>query len=205
VRTALACLVLASTGVLDQRTRLPPFSPAHDVPAPPGEVVRLFELHKDRNPQNVLVVYTYADSRCQLIGDHGEEDPLVDMYWRMNARSPDECYKPTHPRIKSETLESLRVTSISEDRHNLRLEIVPLDELEHDLPTREAEISLERAPEGCRAEVRLPLGAGEWIRIREINARGQYRMGVPVRGVEDLELVGLDRHNRSIRRVYHSR
>jgi hypothetical protein len=201
-----AWLILASAAVsVDERTRVPPCSPDEPVPPSPGSVVRLFELHKDHNPQNVLVVYTYADPRCRLIGSSAEKQRLVDMYWRMNARSSRECYKPTHPRIKSETLETLRVTSLSADRRSLRLDITPLDRLEHDLPTREAEIALEPGNGSCKAEVRLPLESGAVMRIREINARGEPPMGVPVRRIEGLELVGLDDEDRAIRRVYRSK
>src|SRR5262245_43367317 len=112
----LAWLFLASGALTDERLRLPPCSREMVPPPSPGRVVRLFELHKDYHPQNVLVIYTYADSRCRVVGSARNKSRLVDMYWRMSAGSSDECYKPTHPRIKSETLESLDVRSVSADR-----------------------------------------------------------------------------------------
>jgi hypothetical protein len=198
-------LALSLGNVADERTELPPCRPDRTVPRPPGEVVRLFEIHKDRNPQNVLVIHTYADSRCRLIGSLEHENLLVDMYWRMDARSPNACYKPTNPRIKSETLEMLAVKSISPDRTRFRIDITPLDRLDHDLPTRVAEVELRRASSGCRAETRLPLDPRHALRLFEINAQGQYVMGIPRIGVRTLELVGTDQDDRPVRRLYRSR
>ena len=203
----LAAVLLFSVGAavpLDERRRIPVCAAAQAVPPAPGGVVRLFELHKDRNPQNVLVIHTYADARCRLIGSPGGKQGLVDMYWRMNAGSPAECYKPTHPTIKSETWKTLEVTSLSTDRRQLRIEVTPLDQLEHDLPTREVEIALVSGDTGCSAEVRLPLGSRATMRLREIHAEASARV-IPVRRIEALELVGLDEHDRSIRRRYRSK
>jgi hypothetical protein len=201
-------LALLSVGgaVVDERTQLPACSPERTPPRPPGAVLRLFELHKDRNPQNVLVIHTYADASCRLIGSVERKERLVDMYWRMDADAPGACYKPTDPRIKSETLRSLDVKSLSSDRRRFRLEITQLDQLDHDLPTRELEITLERTDSGCRAEARLPLDAsgGAVLRLRKINARGEYALGVPLRTVEELELVGVDADGKPLRRRYHS-
>jgi hypothetical protein len=203
----LVLLSVALASVADERTELPPCRPDRTVPQPPGTVVRLFEIHKDRNPQNVLVVHTYADASCRLIGSLEHEKLLVDMYWRMDARSPNACYKPTHPRIKAETLEMLAVKSISPDRTRFTIDITPLDRLEHDLPTRVAEVELHRVGSGCQAETRLPLDPrdGGALHLFEINAQGQYVLGVPRMGVRTLELVGTDEDDRPVRRVYRSR
>jgi len=204
----IAVLALFLRSVMgDERTQLPPCSADRTAPRPPGAVVRLFELHKDHNPQNVLVVHTYADSRCRAIGDLAHKELLVDMYWQMDAGSPGACYKPTDPRIKAETLKTLDVTSLSADRTKFTIDITPLDRLEHDLPTREAEINLRRSASGCEAEARLPLDAraGSVLRLFEINAKGEYVLGVPRIGVQSLELVGRDEHGQSVRRVYRSR
>jgi hypothetical protein len=202
----LALVLLFSVGAvpLDERRLIPVCAAEHTVPPAPGSVVRLFELHKDRNPQNVLVIHTYADARCRLIGSPGGDQRLVDMYWRMNAGSPAECYKPTHPTIKSETWKTLEVTSLSADRRELRIEITPLDQLEHDLPTREVEIALVPSDSGCSAEVRLPLGSRATMRLREIHAEASAQL-IPVRRIEALELVGLDERDRSIRRRYRAK
>jgi hypothetical protein len=198
----LGALLAAAARPADERTRLRPCSGEAAVPAPPGEVVRLFELHKDRNPQNVLVIHTYTDADCHALGSADDKGRLVDMYWRMNAGSPDECYKPTHPRIKEETLRSLELRSLSADHTRFSLEITPLDEVEHDIPDREARIRLHRTRGGCRAEVRVRLGSGEMLRLEEIRAKGEYSLGIPRRGVEEIELVGLDARNRRIHRIY---
>lgn len=203
----IGLLTLGGAAPTDERSQVPPCSSDRTVPPSPGEVVRLLELHKDLNPENVLVVYTYADSRCRLIGSVEESERLVDMYWRMNARSPEECYKPTHPMIKSETLQSLAVRSLSADRKSFRIEITQLDQVENDLPTREVEILLERAGSVCKAEVRLPLESrdGAVMRLQQINAKGEYELGIPRRALKELELVGIDGQNRRIRRIYRSR
>lgn len=200
-----ASLVLAST---DERRTLPPCSPAHSAPTPPGEVVRLFELHKDRHPENILVVHTYADAACRLIGSMKEKGRLVDMYWRMNAGTAAECYKPTHPMIKFTTLKTLKVTALSPDKAKLKIDITLLDRLRHDLPTREAEVALASAGGSCTAEVVLPLGRAERaarLRIQEISAKGKYRMGVPHKALDRLALKGVDAAGKPLRVVFYGK
>jgi hypothetical protein len=206
---ALAVLLAAPAGAarVDERTQLPPCSDDKAVPRPPGEVVRLFELHKDRNPENVLVIHTYADSRCRLIGSMRDKERLIDMYWRMNDGSAKACYKPTHPKIKSETLKSLKVTSLSPDKKTFTIDITQLDQLQHDLPSSEVVVALAPAGSGCRAEARLPLASsgGKVLRIQEIEAKGKYEMGVPRRGVKEIELKGVDSAKKHVRVVYRSK
>lgn len=199
------CLLLAApcAAAPDERAQLKPCSEDKKVPAPPGEVVRLFELHKDKNPDNVLVIHTYADDSCRLVGGMQNKGELVDMYWRMNDGKPGECYKPTHPRIKSETLKTLDVKSLSSDKKKLVIDITQLDQLEHDLPSRDAEITVAKKDAGCRAEARLPLSEnGEALRLRELNAKGKYRMGIPRREIESLELKGVDSAGKPVKRLY---
>lgn len=189
----------------DERAALRPCSKAQAAPAPPGEVVRLFELRKDRNPENVLVIHTYADSRCRLIGSMKDKGRLIDMYWRMRAGSPDECYKPTHPAIKSVTLKTLEVKSLSPDRTKLSIDIPLLDRVRHDLPSREAEVALAPAGFGCAASVDLPLGPdmnAAVLRIQAIAAKGRYWRGIPRKAVEELELKGVDASGRPVRAVF---
>ncbi len=204
------CVWLATPGraVSDERKALPPCSKDAPAPASPGEVVRLFELHKDRNPENVLVVHTYAGAGCKLIGSMSDKGRLVDMYWRMNAGTPKECYKPTHSMIKSETLKTLDVTSLSADKTKIKIDIKQLDQLKHDLPSREAEVALSDGADGCEAEVLIPLGKAEGgavLRIKEIDAKGKYRLGVPRREIEELELKGVDAADKPVRAVFHDK
>lgn len=197
MRNALIGLLLlplaASAAPRDERREVPPCSKEYEVPKAPGEVVRLLELHKDKNPRNVLIVHTYADSSCRLVGDAKDKASLVDMYWRMNSGTDEECYKPTHPRIKSETWKTLDVKGVAPGRAGLKIDITQLEKLENDLPSRVAEVGLEKAGDGCEADVSLPMGAKEGggiLRIERIDAEGKYVMGVPKRDVESLELKG---------------
>ncbi|UPT74675.1 MAG: hypothetical protein M0D55_02815 [Elusimicrobiota bacterium] len=201
----LLSALAASAAPRDERAALKPCSADYKIPEAPGEVVRLFELHKDKNPQNVLIVHTYADSSCKLVGDVKDKGSLVDMYWRMNSGTDKECYKPTHPRIKSETWKSLEVKGMTPDNAGLKIDLTQLDMLEHDLPTREAEVGLTKDADGCDATVVLPMGekgGGGVLRIEEMSAKGKYRMGVPRREIESLELKGVDAANRPKSVVY---
>ena len=203
----VAWLVLGGGALADERLQLPPCSRDIVVPPSPGRVIRLFELHKDYHPQNVLVVYTYADSRCRVVGSAQDKRKLVDMYWRMSAGSSDECYKPTDPRIKSETLDTLVVKSVSVNRERFRIDLTQLDQVRHDLPSREVEVVLRRSRSGCEADVRLLLGPsnGAVLHLREVDAKGEYSLGVPRRGIAELALVGVDEENRPICRVYRAK
>src|SRR5581483_9713160 len=206
---ALAVLLAAPAGAapVDERTRLRPCSDDKAVPRPPGEVVRLFELHKDRHPENVLVIHTYADSGCRLIGSMRDKGRLIDMYWRMHDGSPKECYKPTHPKIKSETLKALEVKSMSPDKRKFTIDITQLDQLKHDSASSEAVVALAPAGAGCLAEARLPFGSGggKVLRIQEIDAKGKYELGVPRRGVKEIKLKGVDSAKKPVRLVYRSK
>lgn len=204
----LAWLVLSSGALVDERLQIPPCSRGV-VPAPsPGRVIRLFELHKDYHPQNVLVVYTYVDARCRVLGSTRNKKQLVDMYWRMSSGSKDECYKPTDPRIKAETLDAFDVKSVSPDRSRFMIDFTQLDQVEHDLPSREIEVVLSRSRSVCGADVRLTLGSsskGAVLHLREVDARGEYSLGVPRRAIAELALVGVDEEDRPLRRVFRAR
>ncbi len=186
----------------DERAQLKPCSEEKKVPKAPGEVVRLFELHKDKNPDNVLVIHTYADDSCKLVGSMDKKSQLVDMYWRMNDGKPDECYKPTHSKIKSETLKTLDVKSLSADKKKLVIDITQLDQLQHDLPSRNAEITVSKKGDGCGAEAKLPLAGGSAMSLQELNAKGKYRMGIPKREIKSLELKGVDTAGKPVQRLY---
>jgi hypothetical protein len=198
IRALIALVVLHSPlglATADERALLRPCSRDKAPPPPPGEVVRLFELRKDRNPENVLVIHTYADSACHLIGSMNDKGRLVDMYWRMRAGSVDECYKPTDRRIKSETLKTLKVKSLSADETKLTIDFTLLDLARHDLPSREAEVVLAPSGSGCKAVVNLTLGpkdGGALLSVQEIKAKGKYRLGVPLKAIKSLELEGVD-------------
>lgn len=205
IRTLIALSVLhfpLSLAAADERAVLRPCSRVKAAPPPPGEVVRLFELRKDRNPENILEIHTYADSACHLIGSMKDKGRLIDMYWRMRAGSPDECYKPTHRRIKSETLKTLVVKSLSADETTLKIDITKLDQVRHDLPSREADVVLAPSGSGCKAAVNLTLGpkdGGALLSIQEIKAKGKYRLGVPLKAIKALELKGVDAAGKPVR------
>jgi hypothetical protein len=208
VRHALLALLMLTSPLAraaDARTTMRPCSKSQEAPPVPGQVVPLFELHKDRNPANVLVVHTYADSQCRMIGSMKDKGRLVDMYWRMNAGTKDECYKPTHPMIKSETLKTLDVKSLAADKRTLKIDITQLDRVRNDLPSREAEVALAPSGSRCEAAVKLPLGPKEnnaELRIQQIRAVGKYRLGIPRRAVSELELRGVDAANKPVSAVF---
>ena len=192
----------------DERAALPPCSKDSPAPIPPGALVRLFDLRKDHNPQNVLVIHTYADAQCRFIGSMDEKKRLVDMYWRMNDGTPQECYKPTHPEIKSETLKTLLVKSLSEDRTKLRLEITQLKQLNNDLPSREAEVDLAHDGTACTAKMYLQLGPKEnnkRLQILGIGAKGKYILDIPTKGIKQLELSGYDDQTNSVHAVFRAK
>jgi hypothetical protein len=199
----LLMLAVPCAAAPDERAQLKPCSEEKKVPKAPGEVVRLFELHKDKNPDNVLVIHTYADDSCKLVGSMENKGKLVDMYWRMNDGKSDECYKPTHSKIKSETLKTLDVKSLSADKKKLVIDITQLDQLEHDLPSRNAEITVSKKGDGCGAEAKLPMSRnGDVLSLQEINAKGKYRMGIPRREIESLELKGVDSSGKPAKRLF---
>lgn len=190
---------------VDERNNLPPCAENGSPPAAPGRVVRLFELRKDRNPENVLVMFTYADSSCRFIGDIHKKDQLIDMYWRINADSPEQCYKPTHPKIKSETLKTLKATALSPDKTKIKIDMTQLDQLQHDLRSREVEVELSPASSGCQAKTSLqlgPSGKNKIIYISELIAKGKYVMNIPKRSIKQLEVKGSDGKKNSIRAVF---
>ena len=201
--TALPLLVIALAA--SARAATPKCSGAGEMPAAHGHAVRLFEVRKDKNPQNVLVLETYADDSCRLVGGAKDKSELIGMHWRMAAGTAQECVKPTHPRIQSETLKTLKVTSLSSDRRTLKIDITQLDKLKHDLPSREAEVTLSGTGGRCAATVAMPLGKAEGggtLKLTGLDAKGKYRMGVPRKEVKELALVGTDSSGKARRVVY---
>lgn len=203
----LALLILfvipGSSEPADERAALRPCADTKPVPSPPGAVVRLFELRKDRNPENVLVVHTYVDPACRFVADVKDKARLLDMYWRMDAGSPSECYKPTHSKIKSETRKAVTVKALSPDKTRAEVDISrQLDRFEHDLLPREAEVVLVRSPSGCSAEARLKLATGAVLRVREVGGKGKQAFGMRFLGVAEVEFKGEDAAGKPVRRVY---
>jgi hypothetical protein len=172
------------------------FTPA--IPMGPAfQEVRLFVVEKSKNPQNILVVYTQADSQCRVEPvASGSKSYLFDFYWLMGGTR----YKPTHPLIKLYARRRFVAQKRFENHKGFKVRLADLKELDHDLPSDMVTVTLYRnSKDGCNARVLIPLGPsaeGRTLEIQSIYSKARTLLGIPI-GVRYVELKGRDADNQT--------
>jgi hypothetical protein len=113
---------------------------------------RLFIYEKNENPQNILVVYSKLNERCQIQPLEGGN--LFDFYWRMDRKD----YKPTASLIKSGIRERLQVTSVTPSSFDLLL--TDLTQVQTDLPEGRLSIEVSKNADGSCEGVKAFMAMG---------------------------------------------
>ncbi len=180
-----------TAGILILLFLFPPALPAVSA----FQEVRLFTVEKSKNPQNILVVYTQADSQCRIEPVvSGGKPYLFDFYWLMDGTR----YKPTHPLIKKYARRRFVAQKRFQNHDGFRVRLADLKELDHDLPSEMVTVTLHRSSQdGCDARVLLPLGpsaGGRTLEIQSIYSKARTFLGIPI-GVHYIELRGRDADN----------
>ncbi len=124
----------------------------------PGEV-GIFKITKNKNPENIATLNTYADRDCHFTGDIKEFSTLFDFYWIMNSKTQSECYKPMNAFIKQQVRSRYTPIKLSPEKDKLTFSL-DLEGLDHDFVGNPMfELTLARGPGGkCEATTTLQLG-----------------------------------------------
>lgn len=154
--------------------------------------VRLFEVEKSMNPENILVVYARVDASCHIqpISDAGSMH-LYDLYWLMNGTD----FKPTHRLIKKAVRKRFVAQALDAGGLHFTVRLADLKELHHDLPSDRIRVAIEReSSDQCRSRVLLQLGPSHENRtmaIEAIYSEARTFFGIPI-GIHYIELRGTD-------------
>lgn len=101
----------------------------------------LFRFEKNVRPENVMIVYTKLDSKCQLA-----KDPMLGFYWLMKGAT----YKPVHPVIEQNIRKRLSI--LSHDAHSLKLSLNDVKELGSELKTVTLNVGTRSSKGICELE-----------------------------------------------------
>lgn len=157
--------------------------------------LRLFEVEKSFNPQNILVVYARVQATCEVqpIPDAGSLH-LFDLHWLMNGTT----FKPTHRLIKKAARKRFVAQSLEKNGLSFTVRLTDLKELHHDLPSDNIHVKIVREPPGnCRSRVLLKLGprhANRTMAIETIYSEAKTFFSIPI-GIHFIELRGTDIHS----------
>lgn len=90
----------------------------------------LFIFEKNRNPQNLMVVYTKLDGKCRVLTKHDAEGtaPIFDFYWLMDGKK----FKPVAFAIKSGIRSRLKILP-AQDKNSISILMNNLKEVDTDL------------------------------------------------------------------------
>lgn len=136
-------------------------------------VQQLFIFEKNRNPQNMMVVYTRLDDRCRVITQAAnDKNPTFDFYWLMNRQT----YKPVAFLIKKEIRNRLKLLS-SSDSFSFSILMNDLKEVQTDINNFTLSVHSEALKnKGCTANSFLTLGPSDQnmtIRLQSIYAESK--------------------------------
>ncbi len=121
--------------------------------------VLLFE--KDRNPENILVIYTKLNPDCSIVKTlaprPAAQKPALDVYWLMAGQT----FKPVNGIIKSKIFEGFQIQD-SNNSNSFDVLLNNLEEVKTDLPSKRMTIQSGRVGPGkCDAHALFRLGASD--------------------------------------------
>lgn len=175
--------------------------------SPIGPHVPILTLEKSENPQNLLVLFTRVDDKCQLAKVEGR--PVLSQYWLMNRIA----FKPVHPMIQQGIGRRVQLIYKTENASSLpsyQIRLNDLKEMNHDLgPSPTVLVKASSVGGLCAVETRLKLGPSNQNRVLEIAsiyAKSKKTFSPPFRKIESLTLKGTDAETgESITRTYFAR
>lgn len=162
--------------------------------------LHLFDIRKSYNAQNVLVVYSQTTNDCKFPSVNQPKE-LVDLYWRMNEGTKKVCKKESA--VKERIVSKIKIHKVNEERNQMIISLDDLDKVKHDLPDRDATITLSKEKDTCRAQVSFSLSSAD--KNKKLNLKCVYGEPVmifgfpaPIEEVEALTLFGVDGNNKPI-------
>lgn len=124
---------------------------------PSNARTQLFILEKNRNPENIMVIYTQLDSECRVQKKRGGSDAIVfDFHWLMNRKD----FKKVNPIIKQEIRKRLELLP-SSDTHSFSVLMNDLKELDTDIKDFKLVVNAYKEKGKCVADSILKLGESD--------------------------------------------
>ncbi|MBC7464666.1 MAG: hypothetical protein H7256_01620 [Bdellovibrio sp.] len=124
---------------------------------PAFERTPLFILEKNRNPENIMVIYTQLDSECRVQKKRGGSEKVVfDFYWLMKRKD----FKQVNPIIKKEIRSRLELLP-SNDTHSFSVMMNDLKELDTDIKDFKLIVTANKKKGNCVTESILKLGESD--------------------------------------------
>lgn len=126
---------------------------------------RLFTIEKSLNSENILVINTFTNDKCQFVS--GPNGP-VDFYWLMDKKSK----KEVHPMIRSNVQERVQFLKFQPNNDSFLIRLNDLSEIKHDLQSSNVEIKAEIIGGDCVVKSIITLGAS--AKYRKMNLEKTY-------------------------------
>jgi hypothetical protein len=119
---------------------------------------QILSIEKSRHPQNILVVYTKVDEKCQFIVDSSNR-PVFDFYWLLNRTS----YKPLNSTLKSEIEKriELRADSAAGSSKSFYVSLNDLETINHDIPDPRLKVTSVLQDNKCSTQSLMQLGPSD--------------------------------------------
>lgn len=154
----------------------------------------LFTYEKNRNPQNIMNIYTELDSECRV-----SKEPTFEYYWLMNHSRQ----KPVHSLIRRRIQKQINVVA-SKNPHEFSVILDKPKELQTDVEQFKLEVVAKKNKDGlCVVENSLTLGPSDNnrnIRLKSIYAESK---GLIIPDLVSITLIGEDSVTKEpIRRTY---
>ena len=133
-----------------------------------GPHLKVFELEKNENPQNILQIYTRVDDQCRFLPDRtGKNKPVFDFYWLMGRGT----YKRTHSMIRRSIYRHVLMEPDAKERsYSLKLRAGDFERFDTDLNNPRLQIVLRQEPSKCEAVALLQLGPSDTNKVMRIKA-----------------------------------
>lgn len=160
--------------------------------------VHLFDIRKNQNEKNVLIIFTHVDKDCKLEKLARKED-LIDLYWRMNEGTSEHCRKESS--VKGMIREQIEVKSISDDRTEMVIFLADLNRVKNDLTNKTVTVRLSKDTNGkCKSEVSFYNGTSDGG--KKIALQCVYGEPTALFGLNAVTLYGLHQTGEPYKRRY---
>ena len=157
-------------------------------------------VEKNRNPQNIIVVYTMLDAKCNIVRPDSKH-PIFDFYWLINGST----YKVVNPLIKSEVQKRMKIQdpSSTDAQNTFFVEVGDLKELKTDIQDIRLAVFATAHPTGCSVDAYLTLGPSNGNAVVRVNSIYAEATGLLQPRVVSVTIKGVvEKTGRAISRTY---
>lgn len=162
----------------------------------------LFRFEKNENPQNVMVIYSKANSDCNL--KMTDNQPIFGTYWLMEGQN----YKEVHNLIEKGIDERLEVIP-SKNKNSFFVKLHDLNEVQSDIDDPRVRVSSEKSNKDCNLSATITLGPSDQnktIRLQKLYSDSTKTIKPPFRKIKSITLSGLEiKTGEKVERTYQAR